>query len=374
MTAGLLSAILAGRVAADTLAPRAWEQLLAEARKSMLIARLGHQASEQGWYERIPPRPERHLEAARRDCAWQLDGVRWEVGCIEHALAGVGTPIVLLKGAAYVMAGLPVGAGRFFSDIDIMVRRDRLLEVEQTLVAHGWYSNTASAYDQKYYRQWMHEIPPLQHVRRLTVIDVHHTIAPPTSKTPVDAEKLFAAARPVAGLRNFFVLAPADMLLHSAVHLMQEGEFEHGLRDVVDLDALFRDFGRDAGFWRALIDRTAEHGLGRPLYYAVQQTRRLLDTPMPEAFLRAVDDFAPGVVVRGLMGALLEAALTVGSAREVGARVAVSRSLLYLRGHYLRMPLWLLIPHLLRKASHRLGALGRGAESLPMGGQRTGAN
>lgn len=366
MSGGLLPSVLAGRVSTTALSAREWERLLSDARKSLLVARLAHQAKDQGWFDRIPMRPQRHLEAARRQCAWQQDGVRWEVGCLERALAQLGTPVVLLKGAAYVMSGLPAAGGRIFSDIDIMVRRERLPEVEAALVARGWHSDMANAYDQKYYRTWMHELPPLQHVRRLTVVDVHHTIAPPMSKTPVDAGKLFVAARPLDGFQNFFVLAPADMLLHSAVHLMQEGEFEHGLRDLVDLDALFRDFGRDPGFWRGLLDRASEHRLGRPLYYAVQQTRSLLDTPMPADFLSAVDDFRPGLVTRRLMGTLLDAALAGDPARRVG----FSRWLLYVRGHYVRMPLWLLIPHLIRKSRFRLAWLGRGRaeELIPMGG------
>ena len=40
------------------------------------------------------------------------------------------------------------------------------------------------------------------------------------------------------------VLAPADMVLHSAVHLFTEGEFSRGLRDLCDLDLAVARFRR----------------------------------------------------------------------------------------------------------------------------------
>ena len=371
MNGGFLIPVLRDGEAATRLSPRAWEQLLKEARAPMLIAHLALQSRDQGWNDRIPTQPRRHLEAARRSCVSQQQMVRWEVDHIERALAGLGAPVVLLKGAAYVMAGLPVAGGRFFSDIDIMVPRDCLERAEAALIPHGWISNV-HGYDRRYYEEWSHELPPLQHVQRASVIDLHHTITPPASRTPVEATKLFAAARPLEGSKVFRILAPTDMLLHSAVHLMQEGEFEVGLRGLVDLDALCRDFGRDPEFWPALVDRASEHGLGRILYYAVQQARSLLGTPVPLDFHSAINGFRPFFVTRGAMNALLGAALAGAPARGQSRKVAVSRWLLYVRAHYMRMPLRFLIPHLIRKSGSRLASLGRrrSAQSIPVGGAR----
>lgn len=369
MSSSLLIPALTGGDAATRLAPRAWEQLLRETRTPQLTARLACQAMGQGWYDRIPTRPRRHLEGALRSCVSQQQMVRWELGHIERALGGIDAPVILLKGSAYLVAGLPVADGRVFSDIDIMVPRDRLQEAEVALIAHGWISNV-HGYDRQYYERWAHELPPLQHVQRLSVVDLHHTIAPPFSRTPVDARKLFAAARPLDSSKLFFVLAPADMLLHSAVHLMQEGEFERGLRDLVDLDGLFREFGRDPAFWTTLLERASEHGLRRPLYYAVQQARALLGTPMPQEFLAAVDGFRPGFVTRRVMGSLLGTGIVGATGPGATWQVDAARWLLYIRGHYMRMPLRRLIPHLLRKGCYYLGVPGRGqpVALVPAGG------
>lgn len=364
---GLLLSVLTGRADTPTLSPRDWEHLLRDARATMLSARLAEQAVDQGWYDRIPIRPRRHLEAARLVCASEQHGTRAEIVRVERALSAIDAPVVLLKGAAYLMADVTAAKGRIFTDIDIMVPREFLHATETALLANGWMANV-SDYDRHYYEAWMHELPALQHVQRASVIDLHHSIAPPVSRTPVDSTKLFARARPIAGTR-FLVLAPEDMLLHSALHLLQEGQFEHGLRDLLDLDSLFREFAAAPRFWSALLERATELGVTRPLYYAVDQTRNLLGTPMPEEFIAAIDRVRPGLLTRRLMGPLLAAALGDTSGHATSRFVAMARQFLYLRGHYMRMPLNLLIPHLVHKGGVRLVAIANGtaSQSVPVG-------
>jgi hypothetical protein len=330
-----------------------WESLIRQARKTLLLARLAEQCAERGWADRIPPRPLRHLEAARRFSQWRRREVRWEVDCIRRSLEAIDTPVALLKGAAYEVADLPPAKGRVFNDVDILVPRDKLQEVETALRMHGWVSYVNDAHDQRFYREWMHELPPMQHVTRQTEIDVHHTITPPVSRYPVEGTKLLRAARPLDIPGRFLVLAPPDMVLHSVAHLFQEGEFDNGLRDVMDVDDLLRHFGKESGFWQALLERAEELGLGRLLYYGVAQIGRLLGTEMPADFRTALDRFAPWRPVREVMLSLFSAALAADLASGRRGFTGTARELLYLRGHYLRMPVRLMVPHLVRKAWRR---------------------
>src|SRR3546814_13428481 len=97
------------------------------------------------------------------------------------------------------MAELPSARGRLFSDIDFMVPRARIEEVEHRLLDAGWEPAVADEYDQLYYRRWTHQIPPLRHFRRNTVLDVHHTIVPLTARAPVAAEALATPRLALAG-------------------------------------------------------------------------------------------------------------------------------------------------------------------------------
>ena len=70
-----------------------------------------------------------------------------------------------------------------------------------------------------------------------------------------DSAKLLAASRPVAGEPRLRVLAPVDMVLHSATHLFCNEDVGNSLRDLVDLDNLLREFAREEDFWTRLTVR-----------------------------------------------------------------------------------------------------------------------
>jgi hypothetical protein len=349
-SASLLQTALTDPRSVRSCSPAQWDLLVRQARRANLLGHLGSTLQEAGLMAAIPEAPRQHLVAAEVICRRQSISVRWEVQCIRQALARCGTPIVLLKGAAYEMAGLPPARGRLFSDVDILVPRALLDAVESALMLDGWQASDHDAYDQHYYRAWMHEIPPLRHVRRDTTIDVHHNILPAIARVRVDAQALIDAAVPVPGWDGVRVLQPVDMLLHSATHLFHEGEFANGLRDLFDIDALLRHFGADARFWDDLVPRAAALGLGRSLYYALQTSTQVLGTPVPPRVLAAARAWRPVRPVAALMSWCWRHALQPAHASAETPGVRAARAALYLRSHWLRMPFPLMVWHLGRKA------------------------
>lgn len=353
MKPDLLSRVWARPDQRPELTNSEWEAILGQARQARLLGRLAQHHADHEWLPAVPEQPRRYLEGALRLVDRQHHEVQWEVDCIKRALMHVQAPVVMLKGAAYFVADLPPRHGRLFSDIDIMVASDRLPEVERALFRAGWISEERDAYNQRYYRDWMHEIPPMKHVQRGTVIDVHHTITPPTSRFKVDGARLLECIVSVDGKAGWFVLAPVDMVLHSAVHLFQEGEFSHGLRDLLDLDDLLRHFSKEPEFWPSLFARAKELGLNEPLFHSLHHIQRLFGTGMPQISRHELQSIQPSWINRRVMTALLTLALQPNHPSCTGPFHDLARWLLYLRSHYLRMPWYLVIPHLTRKACMR---------------------
>ncbi len=332
------------------LTPAEWELVVRQGARAGVLARLCVLFEDRELLEQMPERPRRHLEAARTLALKQVRDVRWDVICLERLLAGLEVPIILLKGAAYVMADLPPARGRLFGDIDIMVPLERIEEVERTLLDDQWFAVVKDPYDQRYYRRWTHQIPPLQHMKRDTVLDVHHTIVPPTARSAVAADPLAEASRPLADGGRLRVLSPADMVLHSAVHLFNEGEFDRGLRDLLDIADLLDHFGTAPDFWPELIGRAEALGLTGPFQLALRQLDRLLALPLPQAAREASQRWRGSPARRRLFDALLDRAMLPDHPSCDDPWTGSTRWLLYVRAHYLRMPLHLLLPHLLRKA------------------------
>lgn len=344
----LVDALLNPAVCADWPLVR-WDAAMRQARSSRLLPSFSLRVPEKLVPAHAPV--QRALATAKVSAKATATRMRWEIYQLVPALSRVGVRPLLLKGAAYLAHGLPASSGRLFSDIDLLVPRERLAAVEDSLRYAGYVGTHLDAYDQRYYRQWMHELPPLQHMQRLITLDVHHNILPLTARAKPAADKLFAHAVPVAGT-PFWTLSPTDMVLHSICHLFYDGEWDHALRDLWDIHQLLHHFGSDPAFWAALPGRAIELELQRPLAYALEVLSEIFDTAIPAITREACAAALPRNGA-DFMRALFLAGLRPDNPSCHRRRDDLARFALYIRGHYLRMPPHLLLPHLVRKALRR---------------------
>ncbi|MCG2577778.1 nucleotidyltransferase family protein [Dechloromonas sp. XY25] len=346
----LIHLLRAPTEATKTLSLREWSIAISAAREGHLLGRLGHLLGAPEVSAMLPEQVRNHTESANRVAASQHRNVRWEIEEIHRALNGKNIPFAILKGGAYIAMGYDAARGRTLSDIDIMVPHARIVEAERALIDNGWFPGKLNPYDQRYYRTWMHELPPLRHLERGTTLDVHHTIIPPTAAVKPDVNQLWAEAKPLAPYRDVFVLCPEDMVLHSATHLFHDGEMEHGLRDLIDMDSLIGEFARQADFWPKLNQRAVLLDLTRPLYYALQCRQHFLGVAAPEEILRSIgarQEFG-GPSTQWILGQLITAIGAILHERPT-LGIQFAKFMVFVRSHYLRMPMHLLAPHLLRK-------------------------
>lgn len=325
-----------------------WLSLLTRARQSGLLRRIAALSEENGILERLPEAVQRRFAVERLLIERNRTDISFELYCVQRALKHLDIPVILLKGAAYLVGDLPLGRRRICADLDLMVPKTCLRAVESALLGADWKRAELTTYDDRYYRTWMHELPPLFHPERGIMVDLHHTIHPPTGRYKPRSDALFEAAVPIGDSR-LRTLCPADMVLHCGLHLFAE-EFITSLSDLTDLHELLQHFGEDEEFWDQLLARTRLHGLERILYYMLRYTRFVLGTAIPPRVERAAQIGAPPPALRLLMDVLFRSALIPRrpARRQPGRAIAVW--LLYVRSHWLRMPMRLLAPHLCRKA------------------------
>ena len=336
MSAGLLAGLLAEPARALSLGPEDWNGVIAAARAEQLIASLAWLLDGLA----LPPAVVAVLADARAGGEEARRAALWEAEMARRILAPLKTRVVLLKGTAFHAAGLLAAQGRLTGDLDLLVAKADLARVETALRVGGWESVKPDAYDDAYYRTWMHELPPLIHRDRDRLIDVHHTILPPTARLRPDAAALLAAARPLGN--GLYVLAPEDMVVHAALHLLADGDLAGGLRNLWDIDRLLREFAEaDRDWWLKLTARAAEHRAAAVVTRAGRLAHALFGTPVPAAWQRmtpADRAFRRRILARD------------GWGRETRG---TTRLAFYVRSHWIRMPPLLLARHLAIKAWRR---------------------
>ncbi|MCC2975499.1 nucleotidyltransferase family protein [Sphingomonas sp. PL-96] len=325
MSGALLVRALRDPTMTSELDAAGWTGLITSARAEQILGTLAHRLHGLP----MPATVERILADARAAAEQGRTLALWEAEMASQALLPLGIPVVLLKGTAYVAAGLSAGQGRSIGDLDILVPRDALDAVEAALLAAGWEWVKPDAYDDAYYRRWMHELPPLIHRERDRMIDVHHTILPLTARPTPDAGALLANSVPLSnGLR---VLSHEDMVCHAVAHLFADGDLSGGIRNLWDLHCLLEAFEAPMAL-ASLRARASLHGIAPHLERALRLRGVLYEDG---ARLTASDRF----FVRRLL------------ARDDWGRptAKATQTAFYLRSHLLRMPPGMLARHLWTK-------------------------
>src|SRR5690606_35105798 len=205
---------------------------LRQLRRLKLLAHVGERLRERELMHSFPQRVTDQLLSAVNMAAARGRLARWELAQLAQVLEpGPENPVVVLKGSAYLLAGLPQAAGRLLADVDLLVPEARLQTTEERLLDAGWEGAPLNIHDDRYYREWTHEIPPLRHAEREMEVDVHYGILQRMARLKPPAALLIEAARP-AGFGGFSLLAPEDMTLHATTHLFCSSEQDDALREL----------------------------------------------------------------------------------------------------------------------------------------------
>ncbi|MGL1832476.1 nucleotidyltransferase domain-containing protein [Rhodocyclaceae bacterium SMB388] len=323
-----------------------WDSTLRLARQARVLGVLAHRLRNHDEVWAALPQPVTgHLRGSINYAAHRAQMVRMELAALDAALPPDVT-VTMLKGAAYQLQGVPIAQGRNPNDVDLLVRREDLDRTEAALSAAGWVSEVKDDYDQRYYREWSHELPPMRYPGHALEVDLHHTIAPVTSRTRADDALLFGGLVALPDSR-YRVLDPCDQIIHAAVHLFQDSELDGRLRDLVDVDGLIRFHVRDDATWRRLLERARAHRADRVLWYALHYCRKWLATPVPGAILQA----APSAPAQHAMEWVFSrSGLPHLPDRPQGLGLRTAFMLGRMRYHLLRMPPGLLVRHLVHKA------------------------
>jgi hypothetical protein len=336
------------------LGPAELDLALRQLRRVKLLARTALGLQRLGVFEGFATQVRDQFTSALRMAEARARLAQWELQCLARVLRPARqSPVIALKGSAYLLLDLPFAEGRMMTDVDLLVPEQQLARTEALLREAGWHSAPLKEYDERYYRDWTHEIPPLRHVEREMEVDVHHNVLQRTARLKPQARLLVDDARP-AGSSGYAVLSPADMTLHAMTHLFYSGELDDALRDLVDIDALLRIHAeREPQFWPNLAERARLLQLRRPAWYALRYCVRWLGTPVPAATLEAIGEDAPAAPAQALMDRLVPAALFARHPDRDEPAAGAARLLLLGRSHWIRMPPSLLLKHLSRKMLRR---------------------
>jgi len=322
-----------------------WQKILLVLRHHHLLARYADRLAQFGLYETLPEYCQHHFNNARIIADNQSLQVFFEARELCKNIGQDVNYLIFLKGAGYTLSGHPVGKSRIYNDIDVLVDKQSIKKIEQKLFFLGWVGEVGSDYDDRYYRKWSHEIPPLRHSQRGTIIDIHHNIVPPISGRAPDVTSL--TNQMVKSPDGYSVLSPSAMTLHSAVHLFFNEDMTKGYRDLIDLHILMSEC-LETNYWTDLLQLAKETKFERELYLACRYTNLILGTQIPDLITSGIKPIS--LIKLRILDFMFFPILAPVHPYSKPRFYSLAEFMVLMRGHYLKMPLHVLTYHLLAKS------------------------
>lgn len=323
-----------------------WAQLILILRECKLLASFYHVSIEKKCFEHYSEYVQKHLYAASIHAARQNTQVLFEGDNLRTLLAKIDVNPIFLKGANYILRDSINSRGRIVSDIDILVKKEDIKKVESTLKSALWQSEKLSDYDDKYYRKWAHEIPPLIHLLRETVLDVHHNFYLPISGRAPNMILFASSAETVTG--GCLVLGEAETVLHSIIHLFMNEDFTNAFRDLYDLHLLIHEYESDE-FWQTLDTLAHTTKFEKELYYCLVLLVKIFDARKQPIFAK-LDNRYKSLSSDIFIHTVLFNGVTPRHSLLNNYKNRTARFFVFIRGHWIKMPVHILMVHLTIKS------------------------
>ncbi|BFT31005.1 nucleotidyltransferase family protein [Alteromonas sp. D210916BOD_24] len=317
-----------------------WNSLVFVLRKEKMLARFYERIKQVASVEMIPADARRHFSNAALMSEKQNKMAVIEAKGLQTSLSTTADYLVFLKGAGYAIADHVASKGRLYSDIDLVVPKKDLRDVESTLTIFGWIGKELDDYDERYYREWSHEIPPLYHHRRGTVLDVHHNFIPPVSGVKFDIEKFIHNYSHKVG--ELTILTEPAMFYHSAIHLLLNEDNSSAFRDITDLYLIAHE--EPATIFENVMAIAKEFGFEKVCLTAFSILSRRFDITLPVDAQRQISQGLRGVA--HIEAKLLEAVTMPKHSDLIEGNLPVYQFLAEVRAHWLKMPIGVLCSHI----------------------------
>lgn len=332
--------IIANPKDAYSLASEDWQSVLWILETARLDAWLAAQLQPLDVIGSLPDTVKIRLSSAITYAKRQQQQVTYECVTLTRLLAEKHIEPLFLKGAAYVISPAFQSAGRICSDIDALVKREELEIAERHLKMNLWLSKEVDDYDDKYYREYAHEIPPMMQAERGTVLDLHHNLFLPVSGRAPDIAQFWGTRiQTESGLST---LAPAAALVHSMIHLLMNEEVTFGLRDCLDMQSII-DTHNSESFWQDVHQLVADNGFHPEFQLLMSLLCSLFNRDTVKQQIN-LEHFNNSLKNRFWLWCYCKAVLPDHPLLH-NPFAGIARAAVYCRGHSQKMPLVTLLKH-----------------------------
>jgi hypothetical protein len=286
----------AARAARLFNSPFDWDYFLSLAERQGLLPLAYRRLRDSSFHSHVPSAQLNRLREKYTQNAARCLFLTNELCRVLTSFEGAGVEAIPYKGPALSVAAYADASLRQFADLDVLVRPCDVKRATETLVRLGFapHFKLKNAREEATFLRLSY-VQLFQREEDDVAIELHWSVAPRFFNFPLRVERLWEHdGRLSLGGRQVRAIAPEMLVLLLCVH----GNKDNWLRLewVASIDALIsrhRDFD-----WSRLLSEAKSHSALRVLLVGLSLANDLLDTMLPDEFMRLIEATPALVMLR----------------------------------------------------------------------------
>lgn len=254
-----------------------------------------------------------------------------------------------LRGSAQQLSGVSLLQGRIKHNIDILVAEHSVDAVVEQLLNNGWRYKYITDYEETFYCRWSNQTTPLIHKARRTELAIHFHLLPKTLQHKLNELPLLHHHVSPPDIPFATLLAPEARVIHQAIMLCNQVHFKHGLRDLYDLYSQCRHFGQHPLFWHNLIQLHQLIGQDNSLHFSLRLCHDVFGLYIPDKVQTFLQQHPLHEFQYWLYKERFTEVISHAFPVHQTANYRFAIKSLRFRGRLKRMPLYAILPHIIKR-------------------------
>ncbi|WP_419206419.1 nucleotidyltransferase family protein [Photobacterium leiognathi] len=332
-----------------TLDHKSLYQIITEARHLSLLGQLKTACELDGIWDELPLFMQQQLLSGFHSFEKQKKALAFEHEELKAQLKDILPSWRYIRGSALQFSEVEMFKGRIKNNIDILISENHVDAVLNQLLNHGWRYKNITDYEETFYCRWSNQTTPLIHKERRTELAIHFHLLPKTLRHKLDETPLLHHHTSPITAHPATLLSPEAMVTHQAIMFFNQVNFKYGLRDLYDLHLQFSHFGKQRLFWHNLIQLHQQIGKDNSLFMALGLCHELFALKIPDNMMQFLNQHASHRFIFWLYKERFSEVIRNAFPNYQNSDYRFAVKSLRFRGRLKRMPLYAILPHIIKK-------------------------
>ncbi len=200
-------------------------------------------------------------------------------------------PFLLIQGSCLLADVYSNPSLRYLSDIDILIKKDKLSGIENILAPLGWVMSNHPG-DRDWCLKNLNHLPLFYREKEPVALEIHFKLPYPEGKEELDCSWIWekTCKREIRS-SVVYIPSPESMILQISMHISKKShinDLSMLLRHCCDISAILERYGEEGIDIGALVDTASSAGLSDALYHSIKVSNSIIRADFLDRIIRRI--------------------------------------------------------------------------------------